>query len=615
MSRPRSARSGATFLTAVLILAVLGAIASVFLWRHGIESRLERDRRAARRWASIRIESRLPDPRLLSTVRVGVLADSSSNRWFNGPAALDTITSVWLAALRAIGADARIVMPDDRASIRDVAVLVVPSSPCLGEGTRAAVDSVLARGGGVIATWLSGTRDAACADAGYHFITRLAEASRIDTLDRRAVTFVTLPDGGALAAGIPPGATFQVRSAHDGAVRRVGRDAYYSDGMLNPAPASAQPGLDGAVTHAVTGGGRAVYWGFDLARVVDRPWDRGLSRLLLRNAVAWAAGEPLVSLAPWPAGRRAAVIVVQDVDTAAGAQRGLDTVEGAAVKGTFFLATNTARDQRRLARQLASEGEVASRPDDELRIARTDEEQTDKFRSMRDELSGVLGRPVAGMMPPMERIDPLLALAWARAGGSYILAGNSARSASPELLTVDSASLVLLPRVADDDAAILRTRASSAGSLDDTYRASFGKLSALGGLYIMRHHASLLSHPDLVPVLARAIRAAAADSTVWVTTAQDVAGWWLARSRVSIATTPGPNDALSLAVVNGGQAPLAGAVLRIVPRDGERIAAVSGASVRDGSGETVSLLLPTLAPRSTHTVQLRFAIERGPHAR
>ena len=612
----RSQRTGASFFTAVLVLAVIGAIASVFLWRHGIQSRHERDARAAAHWAAIRVESRLPTARLAAPVRVAVLHDPASDRWFNGAAALDTLTNAWVAALRAIGADAAIVTPGNAAAIRDVDVLVVPSQPCLGTPARSAVDSVLARGGGVITSWLTGTRDGVCGDAGYAFITRLSQAARVDTLDRRARTLVTLPDGGALAADLPPGATFEVRSAHDAAVRRVGRDAYYSDGVLNPAAASAQPGLDGAVSHAAIGGGRAVYWGFDLARVAARPWDRAVTQILLRNSVAWAAGDPIVSLAPWPVGRQAAVVVVQQVDGAADdAGLARDTIPQPGVRRTFFLATNTAHDRRDIVRHLAASGEVASRPDDELRISRTDEEQTEKFRTMRGDLASLLGHPVAGMMPPMERIDPLLALSWARAGGSYLLAGNGARSASPELLAVDSALLVLLPRVADDDAAALRASTTTASSLDASYRAAFAKLRALGGLYVMRHHASLLARADLAPALTRATRLATGDSTIWVATASDVASWWMARSKITIATTRQAGRAVSIRVGNTGESVVDGAVLRIVAGPGRDVSRVTGAAIGAGHGDNVELLLPQLAAHSTHTVELQLAAGNGPHAR
>lgn len=606
-SRTRRGRRGAAFLAAVLALAVIGAIASVVLWRHGIRSRTQRDERAAARWASIRVVPRLPVARLASPLRVAVLDEPASDRWFNGPAALDTVTRAWISALGDIGADAQTVEPGDTESLRRVAVLVVPSSPCLSAAARSAVDSVLARGGGVLVTWLSGTRDAACGDAGYGFITRVALASRVDTLDRRPATRVTFPDGGVLSAGMPPGATFAVRGAHDGAVRRIGRDGYYSDGFLNPAPASAQPGVDGAVTHASVGQGRAVYWGFDIARIVDRPWDQAVARILLRNSIAWAGGEPLVSVAPWPGARQASVVVVQQVDDETNAPRALDTLRRAGVRATYLFATSAVRDQRDFARKLAGDGEVGSRPDDELRIARTEEEQTAKFRTMREELQGLVGNDVVGIMEPMERLDPLVTLAWARAGGRYVVAGNDARSAGPDVLAVDGVPLVLLPRLANDDA----VAAASGRSADDDHRAALTKLRALGGLYLDRHHASLLDAPGRAAALGRSARTISADSGLWVATARDVAAWWMSRSQLAASVTSIGQDGITIRVANDGPAAVDGAVLRIVPNSGRRYGGVTGAMLLDsarapGAGEVLAFRLPRLGARAIHAVEIRL---------
>lgn len=611
-------RRGSGFLTAVLVLAVLGALASVVLWRHGIRARIERDRTAAARWAAIRIEPVLPRPTLPSATRVAVLADSASDRWFNGPAARDTIDRAWTEALRAIGADARVVAASDTAALRTAAVVVVPSAPCLSQAARSAIDRVLARGGGVIATWLTGTRDGACADAGYQFITRVSTATRVDTLEPRATTHVTFPDGGPLAADMPPGSTIELRSDHDAAVRQLGRDAYYSDGVLNPAPAARQPGIDGAVTHAAVGSGRAVYWGFDLARVADDPWDRTLSRLLLRNSIEWAAGAPSVSIAPWPAGRTAALVLVEQVDSAAAAagpavRDAREALDHAGVQATFLFATSAMHDDPGLARSIAERNEVAARPDDELRITRTEDEQTDKFRDLRGDLGNVLGREVSGMMPPMERLDPLLTLSWIRAGGEYLFAGNGARSAAPELLTVDGHPFVLLPRLSDDDAvALRRARALGDSAAMDTllahdYRAALAKLRALGGLSITRWHASTAggSAGRLVAAVAGD---AHGDSTVWVAPAKDVASWWLRRSHLAV-TTVTAGDSLTVSVANTGKTPVDGAVLRVVVPPGRSLRGVSGATRLAAKRGCIPLLLPRLSPGTMNKVNIHF--DRG----
>lgn len=616
MPRRRRPRRGVTFGVVVLVLTVLGLAASYFLWRHGQRAQASRNAEAARRWASIRVSPVLPEARLASPVTVAILRDPASDRWFNGPATLDTVVRAWEASLAAVGARVRVLGPAGVAQGDGVDVVLVPSSPCLGASARAAVDRALARGLGVITTWLTGTRDGQCGDAGYHFLTTLTGASRIDTLGSRPMVHVTFPDGGALASGLPPGATLQVRGAHDGALRVRERDAYYSDGMLNPAPAGDRAMVDAAVAHTSRGRGRVVYWGFDVSRVADRPWDREVARLLVRNSVAWAAGEPLASLAPWPDGRAAALVLLQDVaESGADARRALDTLRDAGLAGTHFVATRFANGERAMVRDLASHGEVASRPDDELRIARTDEEQANRFRDMRDELAGLLGRPVDGMVAPLERLDPAVALAWVNAGGKYIVAGNDMRSASPELLSVEGKPLVLLPRLADDDAAVVQAGGGvRPEALVASYAASRRKLRAIGGLHLLRYHSRILARPDLIPALARTARAAAADSGMWTATASDVAAWWLARASADVAAVT-TDSGVELRVRNGAAVPLSRAVARVAILPGRTVGSVEGATLAENADGTVNLALPDIAPGVTHVVRVRLAGSGRPDAR
>lgn len=616
MPRPRSSRRGVTFGGAVLALTVVGFVASYLLWRHGQRAQAARDAEAARRWASIEVVSVLPEARLAAPARVAILRDGASDRWFNGPAALDTVVRAWEAALTAVGATVRVAGPADLLRPGGDDVVLVPSSPCLGAPARAAVDSALARGQGVLTTWISGTRDGLCGDAGYHFLATLTGASRIDTLDQRPAVRVTFPDGGVLSAGLPPGATLEVRGAHDGALRVLGRDGYYSDGVLNPAPASGQPMLDAAVTHARRGRGRVVYWGFDLSRVVDRKWDRDVARLLVRNSIAWAGGQPLASLAPWPEGRAAALVLLQEVgDSSGNARRALDTLRRAGLPATHFLATSVANEERVTARDLAMHGEVASRPDDELRISRTDREQANRFRDMRAELAELLGRPVGGIVAPMERLDPAVALAWASAGGLYVVAANDVRTASPELLSVAGRKLVLLPRLADDDARLVRgSGRARADSVADGYGAAREKLRAIGGLYLLRYHSGILARQEHIAALAQTVRAAAADSGLWITTANEVASWWVARAGTTAAATEA-GDGVEIRVTNGGATPLARAVLRVALGTDRSIASADGARIVPSLTGSASLALPVIAPGATHVVRLRLGGAGRPDAR
>src|SRR5207248_1587548 len=179
----------------------------------------------------------------------------------------------------------------------------------------------------------------------YGLIVGSTGASRADTLESRAMTYVTLPSGSPLTIDIPPGSRIDLNPGRQVALRAAQRDAFYSDYSLQPQPAGGAPLLDAAITHATLNHGRAVYWGFELRDVVSLPWDRALGALLVRNSVAWAAGLPTASIEPWPKGRAAAATIAQDVEASfSNAQYALDSLSAARVPATFFVTSNLARD-------------------------------------------------------------------------------------------------------------------------------------------------------------------------------------------------------------------------------------------------------------------------------
>src|SRR5262249_23484531 len=156
--------------------------------------------------------------------------------------------------------------------------------------------------------------------------------------------------------------------------------------------------------------------------------------------------------------------------------------------------------------------------------------------------------------PPEEQFDQATMSAWISAGGSYLLGANDARCAAPELLPVGSGwdaggkrgrggrggkggggrrdTLLLVPRVFADDFSATgraRRRPALARAVFDTDVAT---AKGVGGLYVLSYHSQLLSRPEYVPVLAGIARDLAADSTVWMATAGEVANWWMARARL-----------------------------------------------------------------------------------
>ena len=543
--------------------------------------------------------SLLPSAKLPARVSAVVVHDEAAVRYYGSRGRVDSITGAWRDALRAVGADARVVRSTALGSAGSADVVVIPSAPCMAVATRELIERRrTGRGrGGLIVTGIAGTHDAGCREIGYGLLTQLTGASRVVPLDAREMVYVTFPHGGPLTVDIPPGARVELDPGRQIALRRRGRDAYFSGYTLDPLPAGGNALVDGAVVHSTVGAARVVYWGFDLTDASSLPWTQGVLSLLVRNSLAWAADLPMASLEPWPGGARAAALFAQDVeDQFENARHALDSLRDAGVRSTFFLTSDIARRHRGLTRALAEHGEVGTHSENHRLLGGTPEaSQRARLDLTRRDLSDITGSPVVGLRPPQEQFDRATMIAWLAVGGTYLFGANNSRVAAPELLAVGGDTLVLLGRVAPDDFIAAAPGASRDPAwLTATFLHEFSKARALGGLFLFSYHSQLFSRPEHVPIVARVARTVAADSAIWVATAGEIAEWWRARSAVLLRVSGVSEREVRMTARNTGRLSARNVVVRVTRGD-------AAALVR----------LPTLAPGESHTSVARLVPQRA----
>ena len=544
---------------------------------------------------------------LPARVRVAIVRDQAAESFYSNKATLDTIVNSWRDALVAVGADARIVSSSAIGGTRDARVIVVPSSPCLTVATREAIDEAGSRGQGLIITGAAGINDAGCRRIGYGLLVAVTGASRVEALEQRPMVYVTIPYGGPLAADIPPGSRLDLNPASQVALRLPARDAVYSDYSLEPAPVAGQPLMSGAIAHSTYRGARVAYWGFGVREVVSRPWDRQIMLLLVRNSVAWAARVPLPSIEPWPNNHNAATAFVQDVeDQFTNARYASDSLRAVGVPGTFFVMSDLARRNTRLTRELQKAGEVGSHTENHHLLGGTPaDRQRARLALTQRDLTEILGSKVSGLRPPEEQFDGATMKAWLAAGGTYMLGANDSRSASPELLAVEHDTLVLLPRTGDDDFGVLApSQAQDPAATGRLLKEEFDWIHALGGIYALSYHSQLLSRPEHLPALAHLAREIAADTTVWIATASDIANWWRARSQLETTARMAGANKLEITLRNRGATGVRGAVIRLAQLSPLQAASASGGKLLPSDGTVTRVLVPFIAARDTRVISV-----------
>ena len=546
-----------------------------------------------------------------SPMRIALLRDPASIDFYEDPRAYDLALDSWAEFLVGAGAMVDRVSPAE-AALGTSPVLLVAATPCLSTEARRAMQTAGSRGRGVIFTGLTGVRDGRCREIGYGLLAELVNASRADTVAAAPEQYLTIASGSPLSLGIPPGSRLELKSAPHVAVRHRGRDAYYSDRDLNPLPADQTTLVDGAVVHEVSTARRVVYFGFELGTLAERPWEKAMMKLLVRNAVALAAGVPIASVDAWPGGYDAAAVIAQDVeDEFENARPALDTLTAAKVPGTFFVVSDLARDHEKLTRAMANAGEVGTHTENHARLGGDVQLQRQRLRVTQKDLTEMLGRPVRGMRPPEEQFDERSLQAWKEVGGRYVFGANDGRSASPELVQIGNEPFVLIGRVVDDDyLTVRRANIFEPQRLAEDQLRAFAKVKELGGLFVMSYHSNMLARPKTIGALGIVARALKADTTVWLTTAGAVAEWWMVRHNLSTSVIREQDGILAVTVKNAAPVASLAATVTVTLPDGRRAVSASDSELLPAHEATARVRVPPLAPGGTYTTRITLGKSR-----
>ncbi len=417
-------------------------------------------------------------------------------------------------------------------------LLVVPEAPCLSGSEVAAIQAHVDAGGGLVSNWAVGARDEECEWRGWGTVAELTGAEDVRELATRDALYLTVPAGMALSPGLDPGTRIELRPEPSLALNLPGPRVYWSDWALNPAPDESGGAADvAATTLKHEGGGRAAWFGFQLAQAATPRDSLKLDRLV-KNGILWAAGRTQASLAPWPHGLRAALLLIEDVEAEyQNATAMADLLADMKLPGTFFAVSQLVLEEGDLGRALAEVGEVGSQTSDHNPVAGLSfQDQSVRLRRSWTEIRNWTGEAPAGLRPPEEAFDVNTLRAWKQAGGSYVLAVNQARSGSPELHRLGGGEpVVLLPRLLKDDYNVfVQEGALRVDDLSEAFLAGMEKLRAIGGLAVVAVHTQIVGSGRRLGAVRQAAEAAISDGDWWITDAKNAADWWRTRSRVRI---------------------------------------------------------------------------------
>jgi len=538
------AQSMGHWLGGFLLLGILGGAvvsAAVLLWENlDIKQLAPTIQIAAEEAQPLPVPEASAPPAVMEGGFEAYLLNSAVNRaYFPDETYYPATIRRWRGLLESAGARVTEIESFSQASEMDSAdVLVVPEAPCLSASDIRFIRRHLDSGGNVVTNWAVGARDEACEWRGWETIADLTDAEDVRELAVREALYVAIPAGTPLSPGLDPGTRIEFLSAPALALRKNGPRIYWSDWALNPAPDESGGGADAAASAIVAdGGGRAVWFGFQLSNVATSMDSAHLDRVV-KNGIRWAAGIPTAFVAPWPEGKRAAMVFTQDVEADYRNSEAMAAVlKEKEVPGTFFAVSQLVREDHELAQTLLSAGEVGSHTADHTPLAGLDGmDQRLRLRRGWSDTRDWTGVAPKGLRPPEEQFDSHTLEAWLDAGGSYLMGVNGSRSGSPEVYHFGEGTVVLLPRLLKDDYNVfVQDGALRTDRLTEAFLEGARKLRSLGGFAAVTVHTQIMGTGGRLDALRVVADTARAQGDWWIATAADVASWWRQRGGVTLA--------------------------------------------------------------------------------
>ncbi|MGI9039223.1 MAG: polysaccharide deacetylase family protein [Gemmatimonadota bacterium] len=542
------ARSALHWLGGLLLLGVLAGLlvaAAAALWQDVDINSLARKAAAVSDVPPpLPEESDGPRAVLARPVDVVLYANAATSSYFPDSTYLPGALAEWDRTLGALGWRARRIGSRSELDALPAGSLVIaPEALCLSAAEVEALFRHLRRGGGVVANWALGARDARCRWRGWDTLRDFTGALDFVEYQPRDELFITVPAGLPVSGGLPPGARIEFYADSHLGLLTPGPRVYWSDWALNSVSEGGTSATDGALALQTTlGGGRAVWIGFR-PRQAARPLDQARVARLVRNAVQWAAGLPVAEVSPWPEGRRAGLLIAEDSESgfanAAGLARILREHD---MKGTFFAVSEQALEHPHLADSLRAAGEIGSHTFDHVpTVGLPMGEQEIRLDRSRRELESWSSGEVVGLRPPEERFDEGTLRAWLRSAGqqrgtAYVAAVNAARSAAPEVFRYPEGPIVVLPRLMKDDYnVVVQEGTRRPERILAAYVDGMNKLGALGGLAFVSLHTQIAGTPGQIGVIGSVLDSVVAQRDLWwVATGAEIARWWLDRGAMRV---------------------------------------------------------------------------------
>ena len=458
---------------------------------------------------------------------------------------------------------------DNLADVPDKAgnVLVLPSAVALGSEERSRIAGFQNAGGGVVATWASGSRDGAGEWQGWAFMQELGVYVLGEIPSQSDDRQLTITGETPITLNMTPGQRVWMSRTSEPLLRFRGEAvAARFTNWTRTAPDERKE--EGAIVFTERRNSRTVAFAFSESVWAAAPT---ATYELIDNSLAWLQRQPGIALANWPGGHRAAQIV--EMDTEQDFQNGRQLVSmlaQARIPATFFVLTSLAAQYAEDLRVYARDYEIAYHGDTHVSFKdQPAPEQERRIQVMKSQLASVApdaATRAIGFRAPFEGYDATTERILQRNGIRYHVADPSRSDGQLPIFArmqdvAQEDELLVIPRTQRDDFNLL-SQANTPDPLLRLLLADLNETVRLGSLGLLSVHSQNFAPGSplsvAMPVYLADVASKARSGLLWAASGAQVDAWWRDRRRFTV-TGVLRGHRLEMDVTVKGERPVEGA--------------------------------------------------------